>query len=65
MGMGALGGLAGGAGGMLPPDVAKILNDISPYISLGKGIYGVSKGNAGSGVGAAMTLGKLLQGAGS
>jgi len=60
-GIGAAGGILGGAGGIVPPEVSSVFKQISPYINLGNGIYGARKGNVGSGIVAGLTLGQLLQ----
>ena len=64
-GISAAGGVLGGAGGIVSPDIANAFKAISPYISLGNGIYGASKGNAGAGLGAGVTLAQLLNSGGS
>jgi hypothetical protein len=64
MGIGALGGVLGGAGGLVPSGVSDAFKAISPYVNIGRGIYGATKGNIGSGVGAGMTLAQLLNSGG-
>jgi len=60
--MSVLGGQLGSS--FLPADITTGINAIKPYVNLGNGIYGASKGNIGSGVGAGLTLAQLLSGAG-
>ena len=65
-GISALGGALGsGMGNILPSGVTDAYKAISPYISIGRGIYGASKGNAGAGLGAGVTLAQLLNSGGS
>jgi hypothetical protein len=61
MGISALGSVLPG---MLPDGAAATFKSISPYVNLGRGIYGAAKGNIGSGVGAGITLAQILNGAG-
>jgi hypothetical protein len=63
MGLGVAGGaLAGGAGGnFIPPEVSSAFSKVSPYLSMGKSIYGAAKNpNAGSIGNAGLTLAQII-----